>query len=70
MPSTYKHRRSYLLLAEPGRTVQYFADPGVSQYFRRKIAARMGSPDEWDYLLFPRMHNVEQTMRALNRQVA
>lgn len=63
-------QRGYLLLAEPGRPVQHFDDPGVSQYFRRKIAAQLGYPDEWDYLLFPRMRNVEHTMCALDRKVA
>jgi len=70
-PLTPEHSRTgYLLLAEPGGVTHYFRDPGVSQYFRRKIAARLGSPDEWDYLLFPHLHNVELTTRTIGRQVA
>lgn len=55
----------YLLLDEPPHGPQYGPDPGVSQYMRRCIATKLGIPDEWDYLLFPRLENVIETARAL-----
>jgi diadenosine tetraphosphate (Ap4A) HIT family hydrolase len=55
----------YLLLDEPPHGAQYGPDPGVSQYVRRCIALQLGIPDEWDYLLFPRLENVTETARAL-----
>ncbi len=53
----------YLLLDEPPVGPRYGADPGVSQYLRRCIAAKLDIPDEWDYLLFPRLDNVHETVR-------
>jgi diadenosine tetraphosphate (Ap4A) HIT family hydrolase len=53
----------YLLLNEPPHGPRYGIDPGVSQYLRRCIAAKLGIPDEWDYLLFPRLDNVRETVR-------
>jgi hypothetical protein len=35
----------------------------MSQFFRRQIATTLGIPDEWDYLLFPRLENVVQTIQ-------
>jgi diadenosine tetraphosphate (Ap4A) HIT family hydrolase len=63
-------QNGYLYLHEPGRRESYSADPGVSQYFRRKIADRMGHPDEWDYLVFPHWENVRRTIQTLSRDVA
>lgn len=53
----------YLLLDEPPHGPRYGADPGVSQYLRRCIAAKLDMPDEWDYLLFPRLDNVRETVK-------
>jgi diadenosine tetraphosphate (Ap4A) HIT family hydrolase len=60
----------YLLLHEPPHGPRYGIDPGISQYLRRCIATKLGVPDEWDYLLFPRMANVEQTVRVLSGRIA
>jgi diadenosine tetraphosphate (Ap4A) HIT family hydrolase len=60
----------YLLLDEPPNGPQYGPDPGVSQYMRRCIALKLGIPDEWDYLLFPRLENVTETTRALSKRFA
>jgi diadenosine tetraphosphate (Ap4A) HIT family hydrolase len=60
----------YLLLDEPPYGPQYGPDPGISQYLRRCIAAKLGVPDEWDYLLFPRLNNVTETVKALSGRLA
>jgi diadenosine tetraphosphate (Ap4A) HIT family hydrolase len=52
----------YLFLQEPGAEPVYLSDPGISQYFRRQVAARIDLADEWDYLLFPRLENVLETI--------
>jgi len=53
----------YLFLHEPMTRPVYGHDPGMSQFFRRQIATTLGMPDEWDYLLFPRLENVLQTIQ-------
>jgi hypothetical protein len=56
-PADYK-LDGYLMYREPGGPVCYSRDLGVSQYFRRHIAAMRGSPDDWDYALFPHLDNI------------
>jgi diadenosine tetraphosphate (Ap4A) HIT family hydrolase len=56
---------SYLFLDEPDKDPIYLVDPGLSQFFRRRIAAKLRVGDEWDYLLFPRLENVRETMNRL-----
>jgi diadenosine tetraphosphate (Ap4A) HIT family hydrolase len=58
-------RAAYLFLHEPMMRPVYGRDPGMSQFFRRQIATALGIPDEWDYLLFPRLENVLQTINHL-----
>jgi diadenosine tetraphosphate (Ap4A) HIT family hydrolase len=60
----------YLMLDEPPHGPRYGPDPGISQYLRRGIAAKVGVPDEWDYLLFPRLKNVRETVRVLSGRIA
>jgi diadenosine tetraphosphate (Ap4A) HIT family hydrolase len=55
----------YLFLQEPMTKPIYGPDPGVSQFFRRHIARALGMDDAWDYLLFPRMENVSETISHL-----
>jgi diadenosine tetraphosphate (Ap4A) HIT family hydrolase len=55
----------YLFLQEPMARPIYSPDPGVSQFFRRHIARTLGIADAWDYLLFPRMENVSETISQL-----
>lgn len=55
----------YLMYREPGGPVCYGRDLGVSQYFRRHIAAMRGSPDDWDYALFPYLGNIRATIDDL-----
>lgn len=57
----------YLFLQEPGSDPVYVSDPGISQYFRRQVAAKLDSADEWDYLLFPRLENVLETIKRFPR---
>ncbi len=52
----------YLYLREPSGAAWYAPDPRVSQYFRRKVAEYLNAPDEWDYLMFPRLDNVRETI--------
>lgn len=60
----------YLYLREPDSPPLYGEDPGVSQFFRRKVAARLGVDDEWDYLLYPRLGHVLQTIERLDGRIA
>jgi hypothetical protein len=55
----------YLFLHEPMMRPIYGRDPGMSQFFRRQIATALGVADEWDYLLFPRLENVSETIKYL-----
>jgi diadenosine tetraphosphate (Ap4A) HIT family hydrolase len=55
----------YLMYQEPQEPVSYTADLGVSQYFRRHIAATLGAADDWDYALFPHWDNMRHTIREL-----
>jgi hypothetical protein len=55
----------YLYIEEPDSNSVTLVDPGVSQFFRRRIAERIGAPDEWDYLTFPHLENVARTIREL-----
>src|SRR5262249_19234928 len=57
----------YLFLHEPDTDPVYLLDPGLSQFFRRRIAAKLKIADEWDYLLFPRLDNVSETINRLKR---
>jgi len=34
----------------------------LRQYFRRLLANQIGIPDEWDYLVFPHLSNVQSTI--------
>lgn len=66
---TWTERDNYLFLREPGGTPKYFADPGVSQFFRRIIAGRLGIADQWDWLMFPELDNVRATIDRLQGQL-
>jgi diadenosine tetraphosphate (Ap4A) HIT family hydrolase len=59
---TRRRDSGYLFLQEPDADPLYSDDPGVSQFFRRHIAGELGEPDDWDYLLFPRLNNVRETI--------
>ncbi|MFA1539961.1 hypothetical protein [Actinomadura monticuli] len=61
---------SYLMFQEPGEPVHFAADPGVSQFFRRHIAAALGEADAWDYAAVPRWDNIRETQRTLAGQSA
>jgi diadenosine tetraphosphate (Ap4A) HIT family hydrolase len=56
------HDSGYLYLQEPAAEPVYTEDPGISQFFRRQIAGEIGEADDWDYLLFPRLDNVRETI--------
>jgi hypothetical protein len=63
----------YLMYREPGGPVCYAEDVGVSQFFRRHIARRLGVDEEWDYALFPRWDSVRrthETLRTMSHVVA
>lgn len=58
-------QEGYLYLEEPDSASLYVKDPGISQFFRRRVAESIGIADEWDYLMFPRWDNVRETIRRL-----
>lgn len=64
------HGAGYLMYQEPGGLVHYAADPEISQYFRRHIAAALGEGDEWDYAAVPRWDNVRATQLTFAEQAA
>jgi hypothetical protein len=55
----------YLMYREPGGPVCYSRDLGISQFFRRHIASVRGTPDDWDYALFPHFANIRATIDDL-----
>ncbi|GGM05263.1 hypothetical protein GCM10007977_002980 [Dactylosporangium sucinum] len=55
----------YLMYREPDGPVCYAEDLGVSQYFRRHIAATLGAADDWDYAVFPHWDNMRLSIREL-----
>jgi diadenosine tetraphosphate (Ap4A) HIT family hydrolase len=63
-------RIGYLYLQEPDSAPRFGEDPGVSQFFRRKVATYLGVDDEWDYLLYPRLGHVRQTIERLAGRIA
>lgn len=60
----------YLLLREPGQEALVAADPGTSQFFRRGIAASLGVPEQWDYLMYPHYDNVRATIQRLEGRLS
>jgi diadenosine tetraphosphate (Ap4A) HIT family hydrolase len=55
----------YLMYQEADGPVQYAADLGLSQFFRRHIATVLGAADDWDYAVFPNWDNIRQTVHDL-----
>jgi diadenosine tetraphosphate (Ap4A) HIT family hydrolase len=68
LPAIIAAVTGYLFVQEPGSEPVYKSDPGVSQYFRRKVAAKLDFADEWDYLLFPRLENVLETIKRFPQE--
>ncbi len=62
----------YLMYQEPGGSVHYAADPGISQFFRRHIAAALGEAEAeaWDYAAVPQWDNVRATQLKFTDQAA
>ncbi|MEV6556471.1 hypothetical protein AB0M22_12200 [Nocardia sp. NPDC051756] len=59
-------QRGYLMYQEPGDSVSYIPDPAVSQLVRRHVAAQVGRPTEWDYLVFQNHDTIADTIRNLS----
>lgn len=59
-------QQGYLMYQEPGDSVSYIPDPAVSQLVRRHVAAQVGRPTEWDYLLFQNHDTIADTIRNLS----
>jgi diadenosine tetraphosphate (Ap4A) HIT family hydrolase len=68
LPAIIAAVTGYLFVQEPDSQPVYRSDPGVSQYFRRKVAAKLDFADEWDYLLFPRLENVLETIKRFSQE--
>lgn len=62
-------KAGYLFLREPHEKARYYTDPGVSQFFRRLIAAKLDIADQWDWLLFPENENVAATIERLRSRL-
>jgi diadenosine tetraphosphate (Ap4A) HIT family hydrolase len=58
-------KSNYLFIQEPDERPQYYPDLGVSQFFRKIIAGRLGISDQWDWLMFPELDNVRTTIDQL-----
>jgi hypothetical protein len=59
----------YLLLGEHRGDV-LLSDAGrvVSQHFRRELAAQLGRPEEWDWVLYPQADHVWATIEHYPRR--
>ncbi|MGW3964825.1 hypothetical protein ACWED2_33760 [Amycolatopsis sp. NPDC005003] len=62
--------RPYLMLGSTQGQCTLAEDIGVPQYFRRQLAAAVGTPDLWDYAAFPGDANVRATLTLLRRFAA
>jgi diadenosine tetraphosphate (Ap4A) HIT family hydrolase len=51
----------YLVHRDPGHVMSAAPDPGVSQYYRRRICDLQGEPHGWDYWVIPRLDSVQAT---------
>ena len=56
-------RQDYLLVIVENGYFVTTGGCGSGQFFRRRIARLLASPDEWDYLLYPRHANMLATLR-------
>jgi len=56
----------YLLFVDQNTNFYLAEGDGIpSQFFRRFLAAAVGKPDEWDYLVFPFFENIKQTLAQI-----
>jgi diadenosine tetraphosphate (Ap4A) HIT family hydrolase len=53
----------YLMLQDPDGPVVSIADRPSPQFFRQVIARRLGTPECWDYALYPFFDNIERTYK-------
>lgn len=56
----------YLLLWENGQLSTVGLRPLPGQYMRRVIAGRLGRLGKWDYLAFPNLENMNETVWAIS----
>jgi len=65
----FESQTGYGLVKEPTEEKIYWCSPpaGVTQIFRRAIAAEIGIPDEFDYRTHPQLSNVTQTLAVLSQ---
>lgn len=54
--------QAYLMHGNTAGHCTVAPDLGISQYFRRSVAAALGKPDEWDYAACPNYAGVRQTI--------
>jgi ATP adenylyltransferase len=67
--SLFELREGYGLVIEPNEEIAYWCSPpvGVTQMFRRVIAAETGIPEEFDYRTHPHLSIVTQTLARLSQ---
>jgi diadenosine tetraphosphate (Ap4A) HIT family hydrolase len=56
----------YLMASIAGTTWAMSDKQVTSQFFRRRICALQGRPDEWDYLAYPNPDAMDETISLLN----
>jgi hypothetical protein len=57
--------RPYVITGQYDGPCEVGSDPGVPQYFRRRLAERLGRPDHWDYAAVPSFETVRETVSLL-----
>jgi len=67
--SLFELRTDYCFVKEPNEEGMYWCSPpiGVTQIFRRAIAAELGIPDEFDYRTHTQLSNVIHTLAGLSQ---
>jgi diadenosine tetraphosphate (Ap4A) HIT family hydrolase len=58
----------YLMVSSAGTTWAMSDEQVASQFFRRRICALQGRPDEWDYLAYPNPIAMDETISLLTRK--
>jgi ubiquinone/menaquinone biosynthesis C-methylase UbiE/diadenosine tetraphosphate (Ap4A) HIT family hydrolase len=63
----YNRQLGYLFFQRGSKC--FFAEVDVvrSQLFRRELARVVGEPDEWDYLAYPFLDNMRETIKLLDK---
>lgn len=61
----YSRKRGYLFFQRQENIYCAEVEAVASQLFRRKLARIVGCPDEWDYIAYPFLENMRETINKL-----